>query len=91
MQVLFAEAPEVSQSAYNTYERGQREIPLTVLYLRYSTFNVNPIWMMTGESSRHNQDRTKLQRMLHRLEMVSAARKILRGAGKAVKTDSIPD
>lgn len=55
-QVPFAEALEVSQSAYNTYERGQREIPVRLLHLLFTKFNVNPAWMLTGEGSPYVQD-----------------------------------
>lgn len=55
-QIPFAEALEVSQSGYNSYERGQREIPVRVLRLLYTKFNVNPAWMMTGEGNPYNRD-----------------------------------
>jgi transcriptional regulator with XRE-family HTH domain len=55
-QVPFAEALDISQSAYNTYERGQREIPVRVLHALYSKFNVNAAWMMTGQGNAYNRD-----------------------------------
>ncbi|WP_018095606.1 helix-turn-helix domain-containing protein [Sinorhizobium meliloti] len=55
-QVPFAEALEVSQSAYNTYERGNREMPAKLLRLLHVKFNVNPVWMLTGEGSPYNRD-----------------------------------
>ncbi|OCW57230.1 helix-turn-helix domain-containing protein [Hoeflea olei] len=59
-QIPFAEALEVSQGGYNTYERGQREIPVRVLRSLYAKFNVNPVWMMTGEGSPYNRDTVDL-------------------------------
>lgn len=55
-QIPFAETLQVSQGGYNTYERGQREIPVRVLRTLYTKFNVNPVWMMTGEGGMFNQD-----------------------------------
>ncbi|WP_027487991.1 helix-turn-helix domain-containing protein [Allorhizobium undicola] len=59
-QVPFSEALEVSQSAYNTYERGNREIPAKLLRLLHVKFNVNPAWMLTGEGSPYNRDTVDL-------------------------------
>lgn len=59
-QVPFAEELEVSQSAYNTYERGNREIPMKLLRLLYIKFNVNPTWMLTGQGSPYNRDNFEL-------------------------------
>lgn len=59
-QVPFAEALEVSQSAYNTYERGNREMPAKLLRLLHLKFNVNPAWMLTGEGSPYNRDKVDL-------------------------------
>lgn len=59
-QVPFAEELEVSQSAYNTYERGHREIPVKLLRLLYLKFNVNPAWMLTGQGSPYNRDNLDL-------------------------------
>lgn len=55
-QIPFAEALEVSQGGYNTYERGQREIPVRVLRALHVKFNVNAVWMMTGQGSPYNRD-----------------------------------
>nr|WP_278434340.1 helix-turn-helix transcriptional regulator [Brucella anthropi] len=59
-QIPFAEALDVSQGGYNTYERGQREIPVRVLRALHVKFNVNPVWMMTGQGSPYNQDTVDL-------------------------------
>ncbi|MFK0684013.1 helix-turn-helix transcriptional regulator [Ochrobactrum sp. BD67] len=59
-QVPFAEALEVSQSAYNTYERGSREMPAKLLRLLHVKFNVNPAWMLTGDGSPYNRDNVDL-------------------------------
>jgi transcriptional regulator with XRE-family HTH domain len=59
-QIPFAEALDVSQGGYNTYERGQREIPVRVLRALHVKFNVNPVWMMTGEGSPFNRDAVDL-------------------------------
>lgn len=59
-QVPFADALEVSQSAYNTYERGNREIPAKILRLLHFKFKVNPVWMLTGEGSPYNRDNVDL-------------------------------
>lgn len=59
-QVPFAKALEVSQSAYNTYERGNREMPAKLLRLLHVKFNVNPAWMLTGEGSPYNRDKVDL-------------------------------
>lgn len=59
-QVPFAEYLEVSQSAYNTYERGHREMPAKLLRLLHIKFNVNPAWMLTGHGNPYNQDNLDL-------------------------------
>ena len=59
-QIPFAEALEVSQGGYNAYERGQREIPVRVLRALYAKFNVNPVWMLTGEGNPYNRDTVDL-------------------------------
>lgn len=59
-QVPFAEALDVSQSAYNTYERGNREMPAKLLRLLHLKFNVNPAWMLTGQGNPYNRDAVDL-------------------------------
>lgn len=59
-QIPFAKALNVSQAGYNSYERGQREMPLRVVRALYENFNVNPLWLMTGEGSTYCQDSLEL-------------------------------
>lgn len=66
-QIPFAEMLEVSQSGYNSYERGLREIPVRVLRLLYTKLNVNPVWMMTGEGNPYNRDDLDLFQSVVRL------------------------
>lgn len=61
-QIPFAEALDISQSAYTTYERGQREMPARLLRSLHDKFNVNPTWMITGDGSPYNAEQSDLQR-----------------------------
>jgi transcriptional regulator with XRE-family HTH domain len=62
-QVPFAEALEISQSAYNSYERGQRELPTSVLCRLLTKFRVDPTWMLFGKGDRYRVD--PLDRFFH--------------------------
>ena len=44
----FAERLGISPRAYQNYERGEREVPATVLRLLYETFGVDPLWVLIG-------------------------------------------
>ncbi|MGU3398269.1 helix-turn-helix domain-containing protein [Brucellaceae bacterium D45D] len=63
-QIPFAEALGVSQSAYNTYEKGSREIPAKMLRLLYLKFNVNPIWILTGEGNPYHKDTIEIYKYI---------------------------
>lgn len=44
----FAERMGISPRAYQNYERGEREVPATVLRLLYESFGVDPLWVLIG-------------------------------------------
>ena len=50
-QTDFAAAIGVSQSAYNNYERGDRDIPSYLLLEIFIKFEIDPIFILTGEGS----------------------------------------
>jgi transcriptional regulator with XRE-family HTH domain len=47
-QVLFAESIGLSDRAYSNYERGEREVPATVLRQLTEVYNVDPLWVLRG-------------------------------------------
>lgn len=47
-QVDFAERLEISPRAYQNYERGEREMPTTVLTALHATFGIDPLWVLVG-------------------------------------------
>lgn len=55
-QALFSEVLETSLSAYNTYERGQREVPSRIMLQLYKKFEVNLTWLLTGEGMPYVKD-----------------------------------
>lgn len=44
----FAERLGISPRAYQNYERGEREVPATVLRLLYEAFGIDPLWVLIG-------------------------------------------
>jgi transcriptional regulator with XRE-family HTH domain len=81
-QVPFAEALEISQSAYTTYERGQREMPARLLRILHDKFNVNPAWMITGEGQTYNPEQSDLH-----LAIVASVDRFLLREGSEVSDD----
>lgn len=49
-QVEMARAIEVSPRTYQNYERGEREVSATVVRSIYRVFDIDPIWLLSGES-----------------------------------------
>lgn len=47
-QQEFAEQLEVSLRAYRNYERGEREMPASLLMTLYTKYRVDPVWVLTG-------------------------------------------
>jgi transcriptional regulator with XRE-family HTH domain len=50
----------ISRSAYQNYERGQRDLTAQLLLVIYEEFDVDPLWMLegdteTGKSRRHEE------------------------------------
>lgn len=50
----------ISRSAFQNYERGQRVLPAELLLKVYEEFDVDPLWMLegdteTGKSRRHDE------------------------------------
>lgn len=39
----------ISRSAYQNYERGQRDLTAQLLMVLYEEFDVDPLWMLEGE------------------------------------------
>lgn len=40
---------DISRSAYQNYERGQRDLTAQLLLVLYEEFDVDPLWMLEGE------------------------------------------
>ena len=47
-QVDFAELLGLSPRAYQNYERGEREMPTTVLTALHAVFGIDPLWVLVG-------------------------------------------
>lgn len=47
-QVEFAERLGISPRAYQNYERGEREMPTTVLTALHAEFGIDPLWVLVG-------------------------------------------
>lgn len=47
-QVEFAERLGISPRAYQNYERGEREMPTTVLTALHAEFGIDPLWVLIG-------------------------------------------
>ncbi len=58
----------ISRSAYQNYERGQRDLTAQLLLEIYELFDVDPLWMLEGDSEDGKGGRHK--------EIASAYRKI---------------
>lgn len=48
-QTEFAERIKVSRRAYVNYERGEREIPSSLLLLLHDELSISPTWLLTGK------------------------------------------
>ena len=50
----------ISRSAYQNYERGQRDLTAQLLLVIYEEFDVDPLWMLEGDTetgkSRHHEE-----------------------------------
>lgn len=49
-QVDFAEKLSLSPRAYQNYERGERELPSTVLTALHAVFGIDPLWVLVGHA-----------------------------------------
>ena len=59
-QEEMSQALGISRSAYQNYERGQRDLTAQLLLEVYEKFDVDPLWMLEGDSEagknrRHEQ------------------------------------
>lgn len=45
----FASSIDVSLSAYKSYERGERDIPLSLFGKLNKDYNTDPVWLFSGE------------------------------------------
>ncbi len=50
-QTVMAERVGLSLRAYQNYERGEREIPVVLVQALYQAFQIDPVWLLTGEGS----------------------------------------
>lgn len=49
-QEEMSQALGISRSAYQNYERGQRDLTAQLLLEVYEKFDVDPLWMLEGDS-----------------------------------------
>lgn len=68
-QEQMSERLEISRSTYQYYERGERDVPAYVLQNAFTKFDIDPLWLLMGESEDGIDRRTK--------EVLNAYRKIL--------------
>ncbi|CUJ97733.1 MULTISPECIES: helix-turn-helix domain-containing protein [Ruegeria] len=50
-QEEMAQRLSISRSAYQYYERGQRDLTATLLLKVYEEFDVDPLWMLEGDTA----------------------------------------
>ena len=60
-QEQMASRLQVSRSAYQYYERGERDLPSTILYKICQEFKVDPSWIL---EKRHKSNRSPMQEIL---------------------------
>jgi transcriptional regulator with XRE-family HTH domain len=77
-QAEFAGRLGVSPGAYKNYERGDREIPASVLLALHQEFEVDPLWLITAEDDDSLRPRMRPKHDL----------KLLEGVGMDVEGDS---
>ncbi len=67
-QEEMAQRLEISRSAYQYYERGQRDVTGTLLLKIFQEFDVDPLWMLEGdlehEGSRRHKEITQAYRKI---------------------------
>lgn len=59
LQVEFAEMLGLSPRAYQSYERGERELPSSVLIALHAVFGIDPLWVLTGQPARRARHTVK--------------------------------
>ena len=67
-QEEMAERLQVSRSAYQYYERGERDLPGSLLLKVFQEFEVDPLWVLEGEiepgMSRREREMTQAYRKI---------------------------
>ncbi len=51
VQDEFALTLELAPRAYGNYERGEREMPSSLLLRIYQLYKVDPVWLLTGKAT----------------------------------------
>ena len=59
-QEQFADRLGISRGAYINYSKGGREIPSSLIIRLYDKFDVDPVWLVTGNNAEKLNDRDKL-------------------------------
>ena len=73
-QEAFATALNVALRAYQNYERGEREIPATLIVALHLHFHVDPIWLLTGVSRRAGKTGKAVKLMEAALDILKSDR-----------------
>lgn len=55
-QADFAERLGFSPGAYKNYERGEREVPSSLVLAAFKEFDADPLWLLSGEAVRPSQN-----------------------------------
>jgi len=61
-QKHFSDKVGVSQRAYANYERGDRELPLSLVVKLHDLYSINPDWLITGNGARTSDHKTQMMK-----------------------------
>ena len=68
----FAERLGFSAGAYKNYERGEREVPSSLLLAAHKEFDADPLWLLSGETARPSNDAKLLAAVGEAVELAIA-------------------
>ena len=58
-QEAMAQRLDISRSAYQYYERGERDITGTLLLRVFQEFDVDPLWILEGDTEHGKKSATR--------------------------------
>ena len=67
----------ISRSAYQNYERGQRDLTAQLLLAIYAAFDVDPLWMLEGDTDAGKSRRHEAIAVAYRKIGIAVERRII--------------